>query len=75
MRVISLNCNGLRSAHRKGFYDWLAAQEADVVCLQETKAQIAVLEPALREPPGWHTWFVDAEKESGEGFGIRKFLP
>jgi exodeoxyribonuclease-3 len=70
MRVISLNCNGLRSAHRKGFYDWLAAQEADVVCLQETKAQVGILDPALREPPGWHTWFEDAEKPGYSGVAV-----
>ena len=39
MRIITLNANGIRSAARKGFFDWLAAQDADVVCLQETKAQ------------------------------------
>ncbi len=70
MRIITLNCNGIRSAHRKGFYDWLATQDADVVCLQETKAQIAVLEPALREPPGWHAWFEDAEKPGYRGVAV-----
>ncbi len=70
MRVISLNCNGIRSAHRKGFYDWLSRQDADVVCLQETKAQIAVLEPALCEPPGWHAYFEDAEKPGYSGVAI-----
>ena len=70
MRIISLNCNGIRSAHRKGFYDWLALQDADIVCLQETKAQVAVLEPALREPPGWHAYFEDAEKPGYSGVAV-----
>ena len=39
-RVISLNANGIRAAARKGFFDWLASQDADVVCIQETKAQV-----------------------------------
>ena len=39
MRIITLNANGIRSAARKGFFDWLPAQDADVVCLQETKCQ------------------------------------
>ena len=39
MRIITLNVNGIRSAARKGFYDWLSRQDADVVCLQELKAQ------------------------------------
>ena len=44
MRVITLNVNGIRSAARKGLYRWLAAQKADVICLQEVKAQDADLE-------------------------------
>ncbi len=39
MRVISVNSNGIRAAARKVFFEWLAAQNADVVCIQETKAQ------------------------------------
>jgi exodeoxyribonuclease-3 len=54
MRIITLNCNGIRAAHRKGFLSWLEAQNADVICLQETKAQIAQLDPELAAPPGWH---------------------
>ena len=38
-RVISLNANGIRAAARKGFFEWMANQDADVVCIQETKAQ------------------------------------
>ena len=40
MRIITLNANGIRSASRKGLFRWLASQQADVVCLQETKCQI-----------------------------------
>ncbi len=43
MKVISFNANGIRSAARKGFYEWLAMQQADVVCIQETKANLAQL--------------------------------
>ena len=39
MRIISVNTNGIRAAARKGFFDWLEKQQADVVCIQETKAQ------------------------------------
>ena len=70
MRVITLNCNGIRSAHSKGFYQWLARQKADVVCLQETKAQIAQLIPAIQAPRGWHTYFEDAEKKGYSGVAI-----
>ena len=37
MRIISANLNGIRSAHRKGFFSWLATQDADIVCVQELK--------------------------------------
>jgi len=40
MRIISFNANGIRSAATKGFFDWFAAQQPDVLCLQETKAQV-----------------------------------
>ncbi len=70
MRIITLNCNGIRSAHRKGFYAWLEAQDADWVCLQEIKAQVGQLAPALREPQGWHTYFEDAEKPGYSGVAI-----
>ncbi|MFZ9671075.1 MAG: exodeoxyribonuclease III [Burkholderiaceae bacterium] len=39
MRIISLNANGIRSAANKGVFDWLADQSADLVCIQELKAQ------------------------------------
>jgi exodeoxyribonuclease-3 len=39
LRVITLNVNGLRSAAKKGLFRWLPAQKADVICLQEVKAQ------------------------------------
>ena len=35
MRVISLNVNGIRAAERKGFFNWMQAQNADIICLQE----------------------------------------
>jgi exodeoxyribonuclease-3 len=39
MRIVSFNANGIRSATTKGFSDWFTAQDADILCLQETKAQ------------------------------------
>lgn len=40
MRVISLNANGLRSAHSKGLFSWLEQQNADIICLQETRVHL-----------------------------------
>ena len=70
MRVISINMNGIRSAHAKGFFQWLSRQRADVVCVQETKAQIEQLVDEIRSPGRWHTYFVDAEKKGYSGVAL-----
>jgi exodeoxyribonuclease-3 len=70
MRVISLNLNGIRSAAKKGVYPWLAAQHADVVCLQELKAQAPDLSLEMLNPPGLHGYFHYAEKKGYSGVGL-----
>ncbi len=70
MRVISLNLNGIRSASSKGVYAWLAAQDADLVCLQELKAQAADLSLEMLNPPGFYGYFHYAEKKGYSGVGI-----
>jgi exodeoxyribonuclease III len=70
MRVISLNVNGLRSAHAKGFTDWMRRQKPDIVCLQEIKAQEADLPRALLAPRGLHAFFHPAEKRGYSGVAI-----
>ena len=44
MKIITLNANGIRSARNKGFFDWMLQQDADVVCIQEIKAQTEQLD-------------------------------
>lgn len=70
MRIISLNCNGIRAAARKGFFDWLPKQKADVVCLQETKAQEHQLDRKIFWPRGYHVFYHDAEKKGYSGVAI-----
>ena len=71
MRVISFNLNGIRSAANKGFFDWLPAQDADIVCLQETKAQVQQLEPDPRFcPTGYHCLYEDAVKKGYAGVAL-----
>ncbi len=70
MRVISANLNGIRSAHGKGFYRWLARQKADFVCLQETKAQPDQLSNAILSPRNWYTNFESAEKKGYSGVAL-----
>ena len=70
MRIISLNVNGIRAAQRKGFFEWLAVQNADVVCLQEIKAQEEQLDDSLFYPEGYHCYYYDAEKKGYSGVAI-----
>ena len=65
MRIISFNANGLRSAARKGFFDWFAQQDADVLCVQETKAQEHQLAGPEFLPEGYRAFFRDATTKKG----------
>lgn len=70
LRIISVNLNGIRSAANKGFYAWLAQQQADVVCMQELKAQAANMTPQMLQPDGFYGYFHYAEKKGYSGVGI-----
>ena len=70
MRIISLNANGIRAAARKGFFDWMRAQDADVVCIQETKAQVHQLGDEIFQPAGYHCFYEDAVKKGYSGVAI-----
>ena len=70
LRVITANLNGIRSATRKGFWGWLARQKADVVCVQELKAQAADMTAEMLAPRGLHGYFHPAEKKGYSGVGI-----
>jgi exodeoxyribonuclease III len=70
MKVITLNVNGIRAAARKGFFDWLQSQQADVICLQETKAQLAQLSDPIFHPEGYHCYYYDAEKKGYSGVAL-----
>ncbi|MGB3934970.1 MAG: exodeoxyribonuclease III [Burkholderiales bacterium] len=70
LKIITLNVNGIRSAARKGLYPWLAAQKADVVCLQEVKAHEADLEPGMLAPRGYFGYFHCAAKKGYAGVAL-----
>ncbi len=70
MRVITINTNGIRAAHRKGFFTWLSRQRADFVCVQETKAQEHQLEDRAFRPRRHHCYYVDAVKKGYSGVAI-----
>jgi exodeoxyribonuclease-3 len=70
MKIISLNANGIRAAQRKGFFDWMGRQNADVVCIQETKAQHHQLKDRVFFPEGYHCYYHDALKPGYSGTAI-----
>ena len=70
MRVISVNVNGIRAAHRKNFFSWLKTQNADVVCIQETKAQVDQLTEEIIKPEGYYSYFNSAVKKGYSGVAI-----
>lgn len=70
MRIITVNLNGIRSAANKGFFDWLRHQRADVVCVQELKAQAADLTREMLQPGRLLGYFHYAEKKGYSGVGL-----
>ena len=70
MRIISINVNGIRAAHRKNFFTWLQKQDADIVCVQETKAQVDQLNDEIIKPKGYFSYFNSAVKKGYSGVAI-----
>ena len=71
MKVISFNANGIRSAARKGFYDWMNQQQADFICVQETRAQLEQLQlDPVYFPKDYHCEYFEAQKKGYSGVAI-----
>jgi exodeoxyribonuclease-3 len=70
LRVVTLNVNGIRSAAKKGLYRWLAAHRADVVCLQEIKAQEADLAGGPFAMKGFERQVHAAQKKGYSGVAL-----
>ncbi|MGW7008020.1 exodeoxyribonuclease III [Streptomyces sp. NPDC054933] len=68
--VTTVNVNGLRAAAKKGFGPWLEATGADVVCLQEVRAEPAQLPEEVREPEGWHTVHAPSSVKGRSGVSV-----
>lgn len=69
-RVVTFNANGIRSAADKGFWRWFEGIGADVLCVQELKAQEADLKSEVRDCPGYGSWLHCAQKRGYSGCGI-----
>lgn len=67
MKLLSWNVNGLRAVHKKGFLDWFTQENADIVCVQETKAQEMQLPDELTAIPEYTSYFSSALKKGYSG--------
>lgn len=70
MKIISLNLNGIRSATNKGVQAWLKIQNADIVCMQEIKAQHTDMTAEMLSPTGYYGYFHYADMKGYSGVGI-----
>lgn len=70
MKIISYNLNGIRSAVSKGLMEWLAKEQPDVFCIQESKAQPEQVDTQAFMELGYHSYLHSAEKKGYSGVGI-----
>ena len=70
MRIISYNVNGIRAAMKKGFVDWLKTDPADVICIQETKAERDNVNHALFAELGYMDYWFSAKKRGYSGVAV-----
>jgi exodeoxyribonuclease III len=67
MKIYSWNINGIRAIARKGFLDWLKETSPEILCLQETKAQVQQLGFELTQPLNYEVSFASAQKPGYSG--------
>jgi exodeoxyribonuclease-3 len=70
MKLISWNVNGLRAIHKKGFFSWFEKENAEIVCLQETKAHAKQLPEELTQISGYNTYYSTPTKKGYSGVAV-----
>ena len=76
LKIISWNVNGIRSIHKKGFLEWFKKEKADIVCLQEIKAQKEQIPDDLINLKNYHFYSNQAVKKGYSGVVVwTKQLP
>ena len=70
MKLISFNVNGIRAISKKGFFEWVAKESPDVLCLQETKASPEQLTEDVLNPKGYFSYWASAQKKGYSGVAI-----
>lgn len=69
-KIISANLNGIRSASKKGFFEWMKNEAPDFLCVQELKAQAPDMTDDFLRPHGYFGHFHYAEKKGYSGAGV-----
>ena len=67
LKIISWNVNGIRAAYKKGLLDFIKKEDADIICLQETKAFEEQLPEDLRNIEGYQLFINPADPEIRKG--------
>ena len=67
MQIISYNVNGIRAAARKGLAEWLAENNFDIVCLQESKAHPEQVDMTAFKDLGYQHFWHSAQKKGYSG--------
>ena len=74
MKILSWNVNGIRAVEKKGFLDWFAGEDPDILCLNETKAEPSQLSPGLVNPSAggkpYHSYWASAKKKGYSGVAV-----
>jgi exodeoxyribonuclease-3 len=70
MKIYSWNINGVRSAAKAGFLEWLSSEAPDILCLQETRCLSTDLEDLLISPFNYKSYWYSAEKKGYSGVGV-----
>jgi exodeoxyribonuclease-3 len=67
LRLLSWNVNGIRAIAKKGFINWLRSENADIICIQETKARVEQVPKEVAHPKGYHCFWSSAERKGYSG--------
>ena len=70
MKLLSYNVNGIRAALKKGFASWLESTQADVICIQETKAMETQVDTSVLDDIGYHHFWFSAQKKGYSGVAV-----
>ncbi len=70
MKILSWNVNGIRAVYKKDFLKWFTKTNADIVCLQEIKAQSEQIPEELIKPKRYYSYFNFAKKKGYSGIAV-----